>query len=73
MCSICLLTFGATCLFNIIGYHFINKKLDEIKQQQKPPIAVQYQDKVGYFTDDKFENIHWMPKEEYYKQNLKSK
>ena len=80
MCSLCLLSFGATCLFNIIGYYQINKKLNEIKQQKplvmvSPPsqTPVQYQDKVGYFTDDKFDNIHWIPKEEYYKNsNLKS-
>ncbi len=70
MCSTCLLTFGVTCLFNIIGYYQINKQLNEIKQQQKPPIAVQYQDKVGFFTDDKFENIQWKPKEEYYNKKI---
>ncbi len=61
MCSICLLTFGATCLFNIIGYYQINKKLDFIKQQQKPPVAV---------TDEKFENNQWMPKEEYFYKKI---
>ena len=72
MCSICLITFGVSCLFNAYGYYLINKKLKEIKSQIRPPVTVQHQDNVGIFTDDKFENIRWIPKEEYY-NNLKSK
>ena len=29
---------------------------------------LEHKDKVGYFTDDKCENIKWLPKEDHYKK-----
>ena len=38
------------------------------RNKNSQQFLIEHKDKVGYFTDDKYENIKWLPKEDYYKK-----
>ena len=41
-----------------------------IEQTNSARIGLQFKDRVGYFTDNKCENIKWLAKDEHYKNNI---
>jgi len=70
--SLCLYTYKK---YNHKHYDEIIERLKRIeasKNQQQ--FLLEHKDKVGYFTDDKYENIKWLPndnftpKEDHYKK-----
>ena len=61
--SLCLFTYKK---YNHKHYDEIIERLKRIeanKSQQQ--FLLEHKDKVGYFTDDKCENIKWLPKDNF--------